>query len=62
MEIITIYLLFGFVISGLLMIIADFHPWKLFAIVCIAWLPFFFLGTMLSAFIDVKKISNKANI
>jgi len=62
MEILTIYLFIGIMISGFFMVIADFHPWKLFAIICIAWLPFFFIGTMLTAFIDLKRISNKSNI
>lgn len=61
MDILTIYLFIGIVISSLFMMIADFHPWKLFAILCIAWLPFFFIGTMLTAFIDLKRISNKLN-
>jgi hypothetical protein len=61
MEMLILYLFIGFLLSSSFLMIIDFHPWKLFAILCIIWLPFIIVGTMIASFMDIEKISNKLN-
>lgn len=62
MEILILYLFIGFIISSMVFIISDQCPWILFFILCISWIPFIFLGTVTASFMDIKRISNRANI
>lgn len=40
MEIITVYLIIGELISTSIYAVADIRPWYFFSALCIAWLPY----------------------
>ncbi|TQK73717.1 hypothetical protein FB479_102351 [Brevibacillus sp. AG162] len=61
MEIISIYLIIGVLISTSIYLVADFRPWHFFSALCIAWLPLLFIGMIITLFMDLGKISNKLN-
>jgi hypothetical protein len=61
MEIISVYLIIGILISTLIYEVADSQPWYFFPALCIAWLPLIFIGTIISLFMDLEEISNKLN-
>ena len=61
MDLISIYLIIGGLISASIFAVADFRPWYLFAALFIAWLPLIFIGLMITLFMDVEGISNKLN-
>jgi hypothetical protein len=61
MEIISIYLIIGILISTSMYAVADFRPWSIFSVLCIAWLPLLFIGMVIALFMDVEEISNKLN-
>jgi hypothetical protein len=61
MEIISVYLIIGILISTLIYAVADSRPWYFFLALCIAWLPLIFIGTIISLFMDLEEISNKLN-
>lgn len=61
MNIITVYLIIGVLISTSIYAVADFRPWYFFPALCIAWLPLIFIGMIISLFMDLEEISNKLN-
>jgi hypothetical protein len=61
MEIISVYLIIGILISASIYAVADFRPWYVFFTLWIAWLPLIFIGVIITSFMDVEKISNKLN-
>lgn len=61
MEIISVYLIIGVLISTSICAVADFRPWYFLSALCIAWLPLIFIGMIISLFMDLKEISNKLN-
>jgi hypothetical protein len=61
MEIISVYILIGLLISGSIYAVADFRPWYIFSALCIAWLPLLFICMILNLFMDLEEISNKLN-
>lgn len=61
MEIISVYLIVGVLISTSIYAVADFRPWYFLSALCIAWLPLIFIGMIISLFMDLKEISNKLN-
>lgn len=61
MEIISVYLIIGILISASIYAVADFRPWYVFSTLCIAWLPLIFIGVIITLFMDLEEISNKLN-
>lgn len=61
MELISVYLIIGVLISTSIYVVADFRPWYFFSALCIAWFPLIFIGTLITLFIDLEEISNKLN-
>ena len=61
MDILSVYLIIGVLISTSIYVVADFRPWYFFAALCIAWLPLIFIGMIINLFIDLEGISNKLN-
>ena len=61
MEIISVYLIIGVLISVSIFAVADFRPWYIFSALCIAWLPLIFIGMIITLFMDLEEISNKRN-
>jgi len=61
MEVISVYLIIGILISASIYAVADFRSWYVFSILCIAWLPLIFIGVILTSFMDLEEISNKLN-
>lgn len=61
MEIISVYLIIGVLISTSIYAVADLRSWYFFSTLCIAWLPLIFLGMMITLFMDIEEISNKLN-
>jgi hypothetical protein len=61
MEIILVYLIIGILISASFYAVADFRPWFFFPILCMAWFPLIFIGTIIILFMDLEEISNKLN-
>jgi len=61
MEIISVYLIIGILISASIYAVADFRPGYVFPTLCIAWLPLIFIGIIITLFMDVEEISNKLN-
>jgi len=61
MEIISVYLIIGVLISASIYAVADFRPWYVFSALCIAWLPLIFIGVIITLFMDLEEISNKLN-
>jgi hypothetical protein len=61
MDIISVYLIIGVLISTSIYAVADFRPWYFFSALCIAWLPLIFIGMIITLFMDLEEISNKLN-
>lgn len=61
MEIISVYLIIGVLISTSIYAVADFRPRYFFFALCIAWLPLIFIGIIINLFMDLEEISNKLN-
>ena len=61
MEIISVYLIIGVLISTSIYAVADFRPWYVFFALSFAWLPLIFIGMIITLFIDLEEISNKQN-
>lgn len=61
MEIVSVYLIIGVLISTSIYAVAELRPWYFFSVLCIAWLPLIFLGMIISLFMDLEEISNKLN-
>lgn len=61
MEIISVYLIIGVLISTSIYAVADFRPWNFFSALCIVWLPLLFIGIIINLFMDIEEISNKLN-
>ncbi|PAE38063.1 hypothetical protein CHI06_19385 [Bacillus sp. 7884-1] len=55
MEIISVYLFIGVLISTSICAVADFRPWYFLSALCIAWLPLIFIGMIISLFMDLKE-------
>jgi hypothetical protein len=61
MDIISVYLIIGVLISTSIYAVADFRPWYFFSALSIAWLPLIFIGMIITLFMDLEEISNKLN-
>jgi hypothetical protein len=61
MDILSVYLLIGLLISGSIYAVADIRPWYLFSAIFIAWLPLIFIGMIITLFMDLEETSNKLN-
>jgi hypothetical protein len=61
MDILSVYLLLGLLISASIYAVADFRPWYLFSAIFIAWLPLLFIGMIITLFMDLEETSNKLN-
>jgi hypothetical protein len=61
MDIISVYLIIGVLISTSIYAVADFRTWYIFSALCIAWLPLLFIGMVIALFMDLEEISNKLN-
>lgn len=61
MEILSVYLIIGVLISTSFYAVADFRPGYFLSALCIAWLPLIIIGMIISSFINLEEISNKQN-
>jgi hypothetical protein len=61
MDIISVYLIIGVLISTSIYTVADSRPWYIISALCIAWLPLLFIGMIIALFMDLEEISNKLN-
>jgi hypothetical protein len=61
MEIISVYLIIGVLISTSIYVVADYRPRYFFSVLCIAWLPLLFIGMIITLFTDLEDISNRLN-
>jgi hypothetical protein len=61
MEVVTVYLIIGVLMSVSFFAVADFRPWYFLSTFCIAWLPLLFIGMIVALFMNLEEISNKLN-
>jgi hypothetical protein len=61
MEILSVYLIIGIMISTSIYLVTDFRPGYFLSALCIAWLPLILIGMIISLFMDLEEISNKQN-
>ncbi len=61
MEIISVYLLVGILISASLYAVVNFRSWYVFITLCITWFPLLMIGMIIALFMDLEEISNKLN-